>query len=158
MRVWAPIGQTPVVAVDPGRKKTNFYGTLNLHSGQEYVMQAQKLNSVASAQYLEQILAALPHVPIVLFWDKARHHMGEAVRTLLAAHPRLEIIYFPTASPALNPQEHVWKATRAAVSHNHTLKQLATLAERFEHHLTANSFPSSFLDAYGFNSICPLFS
>jgi hypothetical protein len=33
--VWAPQGQTPVVRLHPGREKVNFYGTLNLHTGQE---------------------------------------------------------------------------------------------------------------------------
>ena len=31
---------------------------------------------------------------------------------VLAANPRLEIVQFPVAAPELNPQEHVWKATR----------------------------------------------
>jgi hypothetical protein len=35
--VWAPRGQTPLVRVHPGREKGNFYGALNLHTGQEMV-------------------------------------------------------------------------------------------------------------------------
>jgi len=31
--VWAPVGQTPVVRVDPGRAQTHFYGSLNLLTG-----------------------------------------------------------------------------------------------------------------------------
>jgi transposase len=157
MRVWSPIGQTPVVAVDPGRKKTHFYGTLNLRTGDEYVMQAEKLNAATTALHLEQLLAALPKVPILLLWDKARHHMGESVRQLLAQNPRLQLLFFPTASPDLNPQEHVWKAARSAVSHNHADEDLSTLATRFHSYLETHSFSSSFLDSYGFNSICPAF-
>jgi transposase len=29
---------------------------------------------------------------------------------MLEQHPRLETVYFPPASPELNPQEHVWSA------------------------------------------------
>jgi transposase len=66
-------------------------------------------------------------------------------------------MWLPTAAPDLNPQEHVWKATRRAISHNHLTPRLPDLADRFEHHLTSNTFESSFLDRYGYNSICPMF-
>ena len=64
---------------------------------------------------------------------------------------------WPGYSPELNPQEHVWKAVRRAISHNHTTPRLPELAEQFEQHLTFGTFQSSFLDHYGFNAICPLF-
>jgi len=47
---------------------------------------------------------------------------------------RLEIMYSPVAAPDLNPQEHVWKAVRRAVSHNHVTPRLPELADRFEQH------------------------
>ncbi len=155
MRVWAPRGQQPVVAADPGRAKTSFYGTLNLHSGAEIVTQVEKMNAEATAQHLEQLLAAYPEVPLLLLWDRAPWHRGEKVREVLAANPRLEIMVFPVAAPDLNPQEHVWKATREAVSHNHQERQLATLAERFKGHLTATIFPTTFLEHRGFYTIHP---
>jgi hypothetical protein len=48
----------------------------------------------------------------------------------------------------LNPQEHVWKAGRRAVSHNHVISRLSELADRFEQHLVSNTFESSFLERY----------
>jgi transposase len=111
MRVWAPRGQEPVVRVDPGRVKTSFSGTLNLHTGAEVVMQAEKMNAEATAQHLEQLLAAYPTVPMLLLWDRAPWHRGEKIREVLAANPRLELMSLPVAAPELNPQEHVWKAT-----------------------------------------------
>jgi len=155
MRVWAARGQQPMVAADPGRAKTSFYGTLNLHTGTELVTQVEKMNAEATAQHLEQLLAAYPDVPILLLWDRAPWHRGEKIREVLAANPRLEIIMFPVAAPELNPQEHVWKATRAAVSHNHQERQLATLAGRFKSHLASTTFPSSFLEHRGFYTIHP---
>jgi hypothetical protein len=65
-------------------------------------------------------------------------------------------MYFPVAAPDLNPQEHVWKAVRRAVSHNHVTPRLPELADRFEQHLASNTFDSSFLDRYGLNTICPM--
>jgi len=157
MAVWAPRGQTPVVRAHPGREKVNFYGTLNLHTGQDIVMQVVDMNAEATAQHLEQILDALPGVPILLLWDRAPWHRGPPIRQVLEANPRLEIMWLPVAAPELNPQEHVWKATRRAISHNHMTPRLPDLVDKFERHLTTNTFESSFLDRYGFNSICPMF-
>jgi transposase len=155
MAVWAPRGQAPTVRCDPGRTKTNFYGTLDLKTGRELVTQAPIMNAEATAAHLRTILATYPDVPILLLWDRAPWHRGAAIQAVQAAHPRLEIIVFPTAAPDLNPQEHVWKATRRAVSHNHTEQRLLALAERFEAHLTSTTFHSSFLDRYGWYLVCP---
>ena len=157
MAVWYPRGQTPVVRAHPGREHVFFYGTLNLHTGQEIVMRTTEMNSGVTAQYLALILEAFPEQNILLLWDRAPWHFGQPVRDVLAAHPRLEVMLFPVAAPDLNPQEHVWKAARCAVSHNHMTPRLPALADKFESYLKANTFRSSFLDRYGFNSICPMF-
>ena len=153
MAVWAPRGQTPMVRAHPGREKVNFYGTLNLHTGQVIATRSTEMNAEATARHLEEVLKAIPDVPIVLLWDRAPWHSGQAVRDVLQANPRLQLIRFPVAAPDLNPQEHVWKATRRAVSHNHTMKRLPELADQFERHLTTNTFESPFLDRYGLKTL-----
>ena len=155
--VWAPIGQTPVVRADPGRAKTHFYGSLNLQTGQEIAMRSDLMNAEVSAQHLELILEAHPEVSILLFWDRAPWHRGKPIDKVLEENPRLEIIFFPTASPDLNPQEHVWKAVRKEVSHNHLEMKLPELADLFLNQLKSTTFKSSFLDKYGYSGICPLF-
>jgi hypothetical protein len=155
--VWSPTGQTPIIRADPGRAKTNFYGSLNLQTGQELAMRSDLMNAEVSAQYLEMILESNPDVPILLFWDRAPWHRGKAIDQVLAAHPRLEILFFPTASPDLNPQEQVWKAVRKEVSHNHLEAQLPQLADRFLNQLNSNTFKSAFLMKYGYSAICPIF-
>ncbi len=157
MAVWGPKGQPFIVASDPGRAKTSFYGTLNLKTGQDIVTEAATMNAAATATHLRAILAAHPDVPILLLWDRAPWHRGPEIREVLEANPRLEVIMFPTAAPDLNPQEHVWKATRRAISHNHTHRRLPDLAQQFEHHLTSTTFTSSFLQRYGWQLVCPMF-
>ncbi len=152
-RVWSLHGQTPTVRVDPGRSKTNFYGTLNLRTGDDLVLRADKLNSVTTAFYLNCVLETYPNVPILFLWDRAPWHQGAAVAQVLAANPRLEIIQYPVAHPELNPQEHVWKAARGRVSHNHTQIQLESLADQFEAYLSNTRFTSSFLDDYGYTPV-----
>ena len=155
--VWSPMGQTPIIRADPGRAKTNFYGTLNLQTGQEIAMRSDLMNAEVSAQHLEMILEANPDVPVILFWDRAPWHRGKAIDQVLTENPRLEIIFFPTASPDLNPQEHVWKSVRKEVSHKHLEAKLPKLADRFLNKLNSCSFKSSFLEKYGYSAIYPLF-
>lgn len=155
--VWYFRGQTPIVKLHPGRELTHFYGALNLVSGQEVVMRTPIMNATVSALFLQKLLLAYPDQPILLFWDKAPWHQGPAIQRLLADHPHLEIVSFPTAAPDLNPQEHVWKATRAEVSHNHQMAKLDQLAVAVEAHLTSTTFPCSLLEQHDYHRLCMLF-
>jgi transposase len=130
---------------------------LNLLTGQEIAMQSPTMNAEASALFLQKLLTAIPEVPIILLGDRAPWHRGSEITEILDTNPRLQIIRFPTAAPDLNPQEHVWKATRQVVSHNHAPKKLDTLAQDFEAHLTSTTFPCSFLHKFDYPSICMLF-
>lgn len=155
--LWSVVGETPIVRADPGRKQTHFYGGLNLLSGKEIVLRSDVMSNEVSAQFLQAILDTEPNVPVVVFWDRAPWHRGEEVNKLLQSNPRLQLIFFPAASPDLNPQEHVWKAARNAVSHNHTISSLPELAKRFEEFLRNTTFQSSFLDRFGYTAIYPMF-
>ena len=157
LRVWAPVGQTPVVKCAANRDSTHFYGALNLQTGEETVLRSKWMNAGVTALFLSRILLTYPEAPIVMFWDRATWHKGEGIRSVLAANLRLELICFPAGSPELNPQEHVWKATREAVSHNHCRPNLSELAEEFETHLKTTKFPCSLLDKHGHSQLCAKF-
>ena len=155
--VWAPVGQTPVVKVDPGRANLHFYGALNRQTGKEIVMRTPVMKAVSSVLFLLKLVLAYPNQKILVLWDRAPWHHGPAMCDFLVAHPNLEIFYFPPASPDLNPQEHVWKEARAHVTHNHTINNLDILADLFEAHLTENSFPCSLLELHDYQRICARF-
>jgi transposase len=158
MRVWSMTGQTPVIPVTPQRTMTHFYGALNLATGQETVMRAAIMNSEVTALFLLKLLAAYPEQPILLLWDRAKWHLGTAVKALLQANTRLQLLFFPPASPELNPQERVWKATREALSHNHMEANFATLADAFADHLNATCFPCSLLQQHNYAALCAMFN
>lgn len=156
--VWHQRGQTPVVKLDPSRKSVHFYGALDLRSGQETAMMSPVMNGVTTVLFLQKVLRTYPEQPILMLWDRAPWHYGAPLEELLAANPRLKIMRFPPGSPDLNPQEHVWKAARTAISHNHRLPRLEPLADKFLHYLTQTRFHSYMLDMYGYNQICPMFA
>lgn len=156
-RVRAPIGITPVVQAAPGRENTHFYGGRNLLSGEGVTLRSDRRNAEVAALLLQRLLLAYPDRPILLLWDRAPWHHGPAIRAVLEANARLEIIWFPAGSGELNPQEPVWKATREAVSHNHTRTQLPELAAAFEEHLTTQRFACSLLPKHGYDLLCTMF-
>jgi len=158
MRVWAPTGQTPVVKADPGRASTHFYGALNLATGEQVCLRADLMIAEVSALFLNRLLLAYPQRPILLLWDRATWHKGEAIRAVLAANPRLEIFWFPPGCPELNPQEQVWKASREAASHNHRQTHMTELADRFETYLVETRFPCSLLEKHGYQDLCAMFN
>jgi len=156
MRVWHACGQTPVISVSPQRHATHFYGALNLQSGQETVMRSPIMNGVTTVLFLLMLLATYPTQPILLLWDRATWHRSKVVKTFLQENPRIEILWLPPAAPDLNPQEHVWKASREAVSHNHTVPKLDQLADSFEAHLSNTIFPCTLLDLHHYSYLCML--
>lgn len=154
MRVWHPCGQTPVIPVSPQRDSTHFYAALNLQTGKETVMRSPMMNAATTVLFLLTLLAAYPTQPILLLWDRATWHRSKLVKTFLQDNPQFEILWLPPAAPELNPQEHVWKATREAVSHNHAMPKLDQLADSFEAHLNNTTFPCSLLDLHTYAYLC----
>lgn len=145
--VWAPRGQTPIVAVHPQRDCCHFYGALNLCDGHEVALPALTQTSAITANFLMILLMLYPQ-PILLLLDRAPWHFGDDMRSLLASTDRLHLIFFPPACPDLNPQEHVWKQARDAISHHHTYRQFPLLQDDFETYLNETLFQTDFMDAY----------
>ena len=146
-----------MIHISPQRNCTHFYGALNLQSGQETVMRSPTMNGATTILFLLMLLATYPNQPILLLWDRAPWHRSKLVKTFLHDNPQLEILWLPPAAPDLNPQEHVWKATREAVSHNHTMPKLDLLADSFEAHLNTTTFPSSLLELHNYSYLCMMF-
>lgn len=145
-RVWARVGQTPVVKVHPGRESVHFYGALNLRDGREIALPVQETTSSMTANFLMILLLLFPQ-PILLLLDRAPWHFGE-VTDLIEQTERLQVIHFPPACPELNPQEHVWERTRDAVSHNHTYRHFQPLIDAFEDYLNDTLFSTNFMDSF----------
>ncbi|MBI1869536.1 transposase [Candidatus Gottesmanbacteria bacterium] len=57
---------------------------------------------------------------IILLWDGAPWHRGEVKKHLKDTHKKatLHLLYFPSYSPYLNPQEHIWKLAKQKTVHN----------------------------------------
>lgn len=153
-RVWSPVGQTPLVRVSPQREHVHFCGALNLGTGHEIALPVLEQTSETSADFLRDLLLCYPTQPLLLLWDRATWHKGTAVKAVLDDTPRLETVFFPPACPDLNPQEHVWSQARAAVSHNHTRPDFASLKTAFLRFLSNTLFRFDWLTKYAPPILC----
>jgi len=153
-RVWFPVGQRPILRVSPQRDCQHWYGALCLDSGQEVALSVPGLDSQATLHFLSHLLSVFPTQPILLFLDRAPWHRGEAIRRFLADHPRLELLYFPPACPQLNPQEHVWKAARQTISHNHSFPTLGELRAAFANFLDSALFHFDWVEKFVPLTLC----
>jgi transposase len=144
-RVWHPVGQTPQVQVASQRTYVDFYGALDVMSGRQIALSLPRQNAQMTIHFLQHILTCLPDRPILLLWDRASWHKG-AVREFVEQHPLLEMVYFPVACPDLNPQEHVWKLTRDAVSHNHSCREFGELRHAVQTHLDQTCFKFEWIE------------
>lgn len=142
------MGQTPVVRVSPQRDHVHFYGAVNLPTGHEFALPMPEMTSQTCALFLNDLLICYPEQPILLLWDRATWHKGEAVKQVLADNPRLDTVFFPPACPHLNPQEHVWSQARASISHNHLFATFSQLKSAFLDFLSATLFPFNWLAKY----------
>lgn len=148
-RVYAPVGQTPIVRVSPQRDNTHCYGALEGRTGREVAVTAPEQTTDVTADFIRLVLLLFSTQAILLLLDRAPWHFGPALDPLLAENPRLELMYFPPACPDLNPQEHVWQQAREAISHNHTYPVFDRLINDFETFLVETPFQTDFMHHYG---------
>jgi transposase len=125
----------------------HFYGAVEVVSGQEVALALPQLDSDHTIHFLKHVVACFPHRPILLLWDRAPWHKGQA-RSFVEAHPRLDRLYFPPGCPALNPQEHVWKQTREEVGHLWDYPHLSDLRRAFQTHLENTLFHVHWIAQY----------
>ena len=155
-RVWAPVGQTPVVRITPQREHVHFYGALDLRLGGEFAVTAPEQTTEVTADFVRLLLLLFPTQPILLLLDRAHWHHGPALDEVLDENPRLELVFFPPACPDLNPQEHVWEQARDHVSHNHGYTQFPNLIDAFETYLNETPFETDFMAHYAPAILCEL--
>ena len=145
-KVWLPEGQYPKVEVsNRGRERRNVYGFLNIRTGREHAFKTLKQNMHVTARILKRVRTKYPTQKIVLFWDSAGWHKGSEVQKFLKADGNITVIHFPTYAPEQNPEEHVWKKGRGAVTHNRFIEDIDAATDEFIAYLNKTTFPYELL-------------
>lgn len=148
-KIWLPENFQPKIEHSNTRKRKSIYGFLNIKTGEQMAFKADKQTSEISAKILKKVLSAYKDKKVLLFWDNAPWHKGEAMRNFLKTCVNFLIINFPTYAPDENPQEHVWKAARAAVTHNKFISDIDLATRELLDYLNNTIFKYTF---FGFTA------
>lgn len=115
-RTWAPCGKTPLL-IQRGRShaKVSIAGAIcakpNRPSGiQAYfrIYREKNIKAPACREFVRQLLKAI-RGPLFLVWDRLNVHRARLVQRLVLKHRRrIQVFFFPSYAPELNPVEYAW--------------------------------------------------
>ena len=98
-----------------------------------------------TAEILKGVRKIYPTQKLFLVWDKAGWHKGIEAQKFIKEDGNIETLYFPTAAPEENPQEHVWKSGRSHATHNHFIENIDRATDTFVNYLNTIRFTYSLL-------------
>lgn len=144
-KIWLPQGEYPKIEVSKKRESRSIYGFLNIKTGAEHAFKTKWQNMYITAEILKEIRKIYATEKLLLVWDKAGWHKGRAAQEFITEDKKIETLYFPTAAPEENSQEHVWKSGRDHVTHNHFIENIDTATDTFVNYLNTTRFTYSLL-------------
>jgi transposase len=145
-KIWLQKGAFSKIEISNKGGKRCIYGFLNVKNWREHAFKTDYTNSLTTCSMLKELIKLYPDKKITLIWDSASWHRSKTVRAFLEANPnKFHLIAFPTYSPELNPQEHVWKAGRSAITHNRFIEDIDRASDEFVDYLNNKKFEYKFL-------------
>ena len=130
---WVLKGQPALVESTSPRygEKASYYSAVCLETGEVEWMELEgNSNSGTSVDFLKQLKGKHPG-PLLVIWDNAPAHRGEAMREYLRT-PGLELrlVNLPGYSPDFNADEAIWGWAREEATGNLCLGTKAAVQER----------------------------
>ena len=145
-KVWLPVGKGVRIEASNKREKRCIYGFLNVKTGSEHSFKTDYTNSLTTCNILSELLKLYPNQKIVIIWDNASWHRSSTVHDFLTTHSeKFHLFAFPPYYPDENPQEHMWKAGRAKITHNVFIEDIDLATDQFVAHLNQSKFEYKFL-------------
>lgn len=145
-KVWLPQGEFPKIDVSSKRQIRCIYGFLNIKTGHEHAFKFLRAASEETCKALEKIGNLYKNKKIMLIWDNASWHKSEQIKDFLRnTKHSFYLIQLPPYAPELNPQEHVWKAGRAMVTHNTFIEDIDKATDQFVNYLNGTFFEYKFI-------------
>ena len=113
------------------RDKETYYSAVCVETGEVEVMSVtENCTAETSATFLRQ-LRENHREPLMIIWDNAPAHRGEAIRNLLSTPSlNLRLIRLPAYSPDFNADEAIWDWVREEVTANRCLGTKAKVREK----------------------------
>jgi transposase len=109
-------------------EKASYYSAVCLETGEVEALPLEGNSSAETSVTFLQHLRARHTTELIIYWDNAPAHGGEALRTYLATPDlRLSLRRLPAYSPDFNADEHIWAWVRAEVTANTCFGTAATV-------------------------------
>lgn len=127
-KTWAPIGKTPVVKMTG--KKGGFVISSAISTGGRMVfrIEKEKITAEVFIDFLKKIRSHHHGRKVIVVADKAPVHIAKKVENFADENKdRFAIYYFPSYSPKLNCDEHVWEYLKDKKLKNHTATSVREL-------------------------------
>ena len=114
---WGKRSERVDVPVGNLKARQTFYGGIDAHSGEMHLATYPKAESVATTDFLTELMYRYPKAKLTICWDNARWHRGEEIRRFLAEvngdlPPEewlITLLAFAPHDPEQNPVEEVWR-------------------------------------------------
>ncbi len=105
---WAPVGVTPVVKRTGARYSLNRLSAVNAAGHFRFMVHEGRVNAGVFAEFLDRLVEGMDR-KLILVVDGHSIHRAKVVQAKLEAlQGRLELVFLPSYSPQLNPDEGVW--------------------------------------------------
>lgn len=150
-KIWLPKGSFPKITVSNERKKRCVFGFLDVKTGIQHAFKANFTNAEEFIKVLDEIGKKHPRKKIVIVLDNASWHKSKKIQEYLALTEHdIHFIYFMRYAPETNPQENVWKAARANVTHNKFIDNIDKATDEFVSYLNNSNFNYNFFHPHKF--------
>jgi transposase len=137
-RTFAPIGQTPKIAVNTGINQRLYTISAINESGQlEYQVQNEPYDGKSIVNFLKHLRSKV-NKKILVIWDGASIHFAKVVQDYLATLPEKAIFLVkqPPYSPEINADEQVWAYLKGYLMKNDCVRDIKELHKKLCEHLS----------------------
>jgi transposase len=122
---WIRRGERKEIPTNTGRQRLNLSGAIDIISKKVLIRQDERLNAVATIDFLKMIETAYPVAEKVhVFCDNAKYYRNKHVQEYLDGS-KIKMHFLPPYSPNLNPIERLWKFMNERVLYNRYYEKFA---------------------------------
>jgi len=132
---WAPVGETPVVAVTGRRFSLNMISAVSPRGDFRFMVHEGSVTAPVFKDFLSRLMIGATR-PVFVVVDGHPIHKSRLVKDYVdGLNGQLQLFYLPPPSPHLNPDEQVWahvkrRVSKQAVQGKDDMKKLALGALR----------------------------
>jgi transposase len=109
---WGRRGKTPVIQKTGKRLRLNVIGAMSRRGDFRFMVYEKSLNGKVFVEFLKRLMHRRRR-PVYLVVDSLRAHKSkEVMKYVESLEGKLTLVFLPTYSPELNPQEYGWNALK----------------------------------------------